>query len=117
MSGLETNMRHPAFARQLTISGAFVALHAFVLLGPAVCIWQQDSASLSSQAQTPAAPKDAAPASQTETKKPKKVWTNDDLGNANAATSGDSGNDRTTNHAAEKSASSQYVANARKQLD
>lgn len=79
----------------------------------------------SSAAQSPAAssPAPAAPsqnpAPTTDTTKPKKVWTNDNLSHANGAVSivGDSNNGSKTKPASGKPADAQYVASVRKQLE
>src|SRR5438876_7547645 len=69
-----------------------------------------------SSAPTPPTPsQDSAPPA--ETKKPKKVWTNENLSGANGAVSvvGDAKNN--PKPASSKPANAQYVASVRKQLD
>jgi hypothetical protein len=75
--------------------------------------YQQDSAS------APAAPK-APPVSQSaEAKKPKKVWTNEDLSGSGGtgSPSADGKNAATAKSAPGKPADAQFVANLRKQLE
>jgi hypothetical protein len=70
---------------------------------------------------TPPAPASQAqdPAKQSEEKKPKKTWTNENISDANGAVSvvGDAKDARKTKSKPAKPVDEQYVANARKQLE
>jgi hypothetical protein len=77
------------------------------------------SAAAQSQDSSAAPPQSTSqdPASPAETKKPKKVWTNEDIPNAKGAISvvGDTKNN--SKPTASKPANAQYAASVRKQLD
>jgi hypothetical protein len=74
------------------------------------------------QSPTPSSPAPASPSQNPpppdETKKPKKVWTNDNLSDANGAVSivGDAKNGPKTKPNPAKPADAQYIASLRKQL-
>jgi hypothetical protein len=69
-----------------------------------------------STAPTPPAPSQDS-ATPPETKKPKKVWTNDDVSHSNGAVSVVGDSESKAKPASSKPANAQYVASVRKQLD
>jgi len=89
-------------------------LPVFVMLFAAAAAAQSPATS----SPAPAAPVQN-PAPPDETKKPKKVWTNDNLSDANGTISvvGDSKNASKAKPATGKPADPQYIATVRKQLD
>ena len=114
-------MSHP-FLRAPQLAGlsiALCALQAFAGPRAAFCAGSQEAGGIASPGQTPAVPQGQSPPTGSESKKPKKVWTNDDLGNSGgrAQSSADPENRPANKPISAKSPNAQYAANLRKQID
>jgi hypothetical protein len=94
------------------------AFQAVAGLEAAFCNGTQDAGGNSSPAQPPSAPQAQTPPTGSETKKAKRVWTNDDLGNSagTAPSSADTGKPATKSISA-KPPNTQYAASVRKQIE
>ena len=100
------------------LAALLCAFQAASGLKAAFCGDRQDAGTNSSPAQPPSAPQGQTSPTGSETKKPKRVWTNDDLGNsAGAASSSADGPKAPLKPTSAKPPSAAYAASLRKQID